>query len=137
MGSLATPDRTLLVLGSGPGIGRSVAALFASNRYSKVVLIARRAEQLNTEKRALQAAVPSVKVKTYAVDLTNTKALTAALDDADAVFGRPETVLYNAARVLPSELFVHPVEEIEYDLKVGCFCVGLSLRGGGGTDSVR
>jgi len=118
MGSLATLDRTLLVLGSGPGIGRSVTTQFASNRYNKVVLIARRADQLTTEKRAIEAAVPSVKVKTYAVDLTDAKALTAALDDADATFGRPETVFYNAARVLPSELFAHPVEDIEYDLKV-------------------
>jgi len=118
MGSLApSDDRTLLVLGSGPGIGRSVSTLFASRRYGKVVLIARRAEQLQAEKERLEK-VPGVTVGTYAVDLTDTEALLAALDDADAVYGKPEAVFFNAARVQLSAFFEHPVEDIEYDLKV-------------------
>ena len=119
MGSRAAADnRTLLVLGAGPGIGRSVTTLFASKRYNKVALIARRAEQLRAEKEAVESAVPGVRVEIYAVDLTNTDALTAVLDQADSAFGKPEAVFYNAARVVPSELFVHPVEDIEYDFKV-------------------
>jgi NAD(P)-dependent dehydrogenase (short-subunit alcohol dehydrogenase family) len=118
MGSLApSGDRTLLVLGSGPGIGRSVTTVFASRRYGKVVLIARRAEQLKVEKDFVERTT-GVEVGTYAVDLTDTKALLAALDDADATFGRPEAIFYNAARVLPSAFFEHPVEDIEYDLKI-------------------
>jgi NAD(P)-dependent dehydrogenase (short-subunit alcohol dehydrogenase family) len=118
MGSLAPSDgRTLLVLGSGPGIGRSVTTLFASRRYGKVVLIARRAERLKVEKEVVER-IPGVEVGTYAVDLTDTKALLAALDDSDATYGKPEVIFYNAARVLPSAFFEHPVEDIEYDLKV-------------------
>lgn len=111
--------KTILVLGAGPGIGRCVASLFASKRYNNVVLVARRADQLAVEKRAVEQAVSrQVNVKTYAVDTTNTEELLEALDDADAAFGQPEVVFYNAARVIPSEFFVHPVEDIEYDLKV-------------------
>jgi hypothetical protein len=128
MGSIPPSDRTILVLGSGPGIGRSVASLFASRRYGNVVLIARRAEQLRVEKELLER-VAGVAVGTYAVDLTDTKALLAVLDDADAVFGKPELVFYNAARVLPSAFFDHPVEDIEYDLKV-CTSPGLKGRTG-------
>jgi NAD(P)-dependent dehydrogenase (short-subunit alcohol dehydrogenase family) len=118
MGSVAPSDsHTLLVLGSGPGIGRSVTALFASRRYGRVVLIARRAEQLKIEKEFVES-ISGVQVGTYAVDLTDTKALLAALDDADATYGKPEAVFYNAARVLPSAFFEHPVEDIEYDLKI-------------------
>ncbi|KAK0658052.1 hypothetical protein B0T16DRAFT_503057 [Cercophora newfieldiana] len=118
MGSLAPSDtRTLLVLGSGPGIGRSVTTLFASRWYGNVVLIARRADQLKVEKEVVER-IPGVKVGTYAVDLTDTDALVAALDDADATFGKPEVVFYNAARVRPSAFFEHPVEDIEYDLKI-------------------
>jgi len=109
--------RTLLVLGAGPGIGRSVTSLFASHRFGNVVLIARRAEQLQIEKEVVER-IYGVKAGTYTVDITNTKALSAALDDADAKFGKPEVVFFNAARVLPSALFEHPVEDIEYDLKV-------------------
>jgi len=112
-------DKTILVLGAGPGIGRSVTSLFASRRYNNVVLIARRAGQLAVEKRAVQDAVGRrVNIKTYAVDTAKTEDLLQALDDADAAFGKPEVVFYNAARVLPSAIVDHPVEDIEYDLKI-------------------
>ena len=118
MGSI-TPERTLLVLGAGPGIGRSVASMFAANRYGNVVLVARRAERLKAEKRAIEeAAGGRVTVRAYALDVTDSEALRRALDDADAVLGKPEVVFYNAARVQPSAFFDHPVEDIEYDLKV-------------------
>lgn len=112
------PSKTLLVVGSGPGIGRAVTALFASKRYTNVVLLARRAESLATEKAAVEASSPGVNVKVYAVDVTDPVAVAKALDDADAAFGKPETVFFNAARVLPSAFFEHDVKEIEYDLKV-------------------
>jgi len=115
----AMTGKTILVLGAGPGIGRCVASIFASKRYNNVVLVARRAEMLQIERKALQASAGhGVNIKTYAIDTTNTADLLTALNDADAAFGKPEVVFYNAARVLPSELFVHPVEDIEYDLKI-------------------
>jgi NAD(P)-dependent dehydrogenase (short-subunit alcohol dehydrogenase family) len=112
------PSKTLLVVGSGPGIGRAVTALFASKRYTNVVLLARRTESLATEKAAVEASSPGVNVKVYAVDVTDPVAVAKALDDADAAFGKPETVFFNAARVLPSAFFEHDVKEIEYDLKI-------------------
>jgi NAD(P)-dependent dehydrogenase (short-subunit alcohol dehydrogenase family) len=112
-------NKTLLVVGSGPGIGRAVTTLFASKRYSNVVLVARRAESLAAEKAAVEQAVGSqVNIRTYAVDITDLAALSKALEDADAAFGKPECVFFNAARVLPSAFFEHDVKEIEYDLKV-------------------
>lgn len=112
-------DKTLLVVGSGPGIGRSVSTLFASKRYGKVTLIARNAEQLKTEKAALEEALgDKVKVKTFALDVTDSAALLKAVDDSEAEFGKPECVFYNAARVLPSQLLSHDVKDMEYDFKV-------------------
>ncbi|KAK3369265.1 hypothetical protein B0T24DRAFT_632237 [Lasiosphaeria ovina] len=110
--------KTILVLGAGPGIGRAVATLFASKRYNNIVLIARNAERLAAVQKAVKGANSGVTVKTYAVDTTNTVALFEALDDSDATFGKPEVVFYNAARVLPSSFLDHPVEDIEYDLKI-------------------
>lgn len=113
-------NKTLVVIGAGPGIGRSVTSLFASKRYSNVALIARRAEQLEIETKALEEAVGTqVRIKTYTVDVIDTDALAKALDDSDATLGKPECVFYNAARVLPSQLLSHDVKEIEYDFKVG------------------
>ncbi|KAK3367773.1 hypothetical protein B0H63DRAFT_405091 [Podospora didyma] len=111
-------NRTILVIGSGPGIGRSISTLFASKRYNNVVLIGRRAEQLKLEQAAVEAASPTVSVKIYAVDATDTAALLAALDDAEAAFGKPEVIFCNAARVLPSALLEHDVKDIEYDFKI-------------------
>jgi NAD(P)-dependent dehydrogenase (short-subunit alcohol dehydrogenase family) len=116
---MASTGKTLIVIGSGPGIGRAVTTLFTTKRYSNAVLIARRADSLAAEKAAVEQAVgPHINVKTYSVDITDSAALTAALDDADAAFGKPESVFFNAARVLPSAFFEHDVTEIEYDLKV-------------------
>lgn len=118
----AEGKKTLIVLGIGPGIGRSVTSLFAAKRYHHVALIARRAAQLEVEKKALQEAVgTNVTIKTYVADVVDTDALTRALDDADATLGKPECVFYNAARVLPSQLLSHDVKEIDYDFKVLIF----------------
>lgn len=112
-------DRTLLVIGSGPGIGRSVTTLFSSKRYNKVALIARRPEQLAVEKSLLEEAAPNVVVKTYALDISDPDALLKALNDSEADLGKPETVFFNAARVVPSQLLAHKTEDMEYDFKVG------------------
>jgi NAD(P)-dependent dehydrogenase (short-subunit alcohol dehydrogenase family) len=111
--------RTVFVIGSGPGISRSVVKLFAENRYSNVALIARRAEQLAEEEKALKSAVgDKVKVKTYALDIADSGALTKALSDAEAELGQAECIFFNAARVLPSELLKHDIKETEYDFKI-------------------
>ncbi|KAJ4288829.1 hypothetical protein N0V88_007156 [Collariella sp. IMI 366227] len=112
-------SKTILVVGSGPGIGRAIATLFASKRYTNVALIARRADSLQAEQAAIEQATGShITVKTYPVDITDSTALLKALDDADAALGKPECVFFNAARVLPSAFFEHDVKEIEYDLKI-------------------
>jgi NAD(P)-dependent dehydrogenase (short-subunit alcohol dehydrogenase family) len=113
-------NKTLLVIGSGPGIGRAVTTLFASKGgYNNIALIARRTESLATEQAAVEEAVgPQVTVKTYAIDVTDSEALLRAVADADAALGKPNCVFFNAARVVPSAFFEHDVKEIEYDLKV-------------------
>lgn len=113
-----TSGKTLLVVGSGPGIGRAVASIFASKRYTNIVLLARRLESLKQEQVAIETVTPGINVKTYAVDVTDSVAVGEALDDADAALGKPECIFYNAARVLPSSFFDHDVQDIEYDFKV-------------------
>ncbi|KAJ0114053.1 hypothetical protein J7T55_007887 [Diaporthe amygdali] len=116
---MAPNDKTLIVIGSGPGIGRAVTSLFAAKRYGNVALIARRAEQLELEQKAVEEAVGAgVKVKTYALDVTNSEALLKALDDIEIQLGKPECIFYNAARVQPSELLSHDVKDIEFDFKI-------------------
>ncbi|KAI5458822.1 hypothetical protein BGZ63DRAFT_416374 [Mariannaea sp. PMI_226] len=112
-------DRTLVVIGAGPGIGRSVASTFSSNRFSKIALVARREESLQAEKSSLEkTSTRAVTVKTYVVDVSDGDALVSAMDKIEADLGQPEVIFYNAARVLPSMLFEHPVADIELDFKI-------------------
>lgn len=116
---MISQEKTIVVIGSGPGIGRAIATLFASKRYGNVVLMARRASQLEEEKKSLMSAFgASVNIETFALDVVDSEALLQALAAAELRFGRPECIFYNAARVLPSQLFEHKVEDIEYDFKV-------------------
>jgi NAD(P)-dependent dehydrogenase (short-subunit alcohol dehydrogenase family) len=116
---MAHQNKTLLVIGAGPGIGRSVTTLFASKGYTKVALFARSSEGLAAEQKAVEESVGSGgKVKSYQVDVADLDALAKALAEADADLGKPDCIFYNAARVRPSELLAHDVQEIEYDFKV-------------------
>ncbi|KAG4290161.1 hypothetical protein FPRO06_02047 [Fusarium proliferatum] len=109
----------LLCIGSGPGIGRSVTALFAAKRYQNVALIARRPEQLDIEKAAiLEATGHGVDVRMYALDITDTEALHSTITRIEQTLGNIECVFYNAARVQKSSFFTYRVEDLEYDLKV-------------------
>ncbi|KAK6196738.1 hypothetical protein LQW54_011247 [Pestalotiopsis sp. IQ-011] len=116
---MAPQNKTLLVIGAGPGIGRSVTTLFASKAYANVALFARSADGLVSEKKAVEDAVgDKVKVKTYQADVADPEALGKALAESDADFGKPDCVFYNAARVQPSELLTHDLKDIEYDFKI-------------------
>lgn len=118
-------NNTLVIIGTGPGIGRSVACLFATKRYSRVGLIARRSESLETERLVLEKAVKGVVVKTYAVDVADRDALAGAMDEVRGDLGQPECIFYNAARVTQSKALDCSLDEVEYDFKVnhGMFAV--------------
>lgn len=114
-----------VVIGSGPGIGRSTAALFASKGFGRVCLLARSQAKLDDDEKAVKAAAKAagkeVKVTTHSIDITNLSALKQelrALEDE----GHLECVHFNAARVEPSKLLEAPVEDIEQDFAVSEWC---------------
>jgi NAD(P)-dependent dehydrogenase (short-subunit alcohol dehydrogenase family) len=114
-------DRLLLLIGSGPGIGRSVASRFVQQHFDRVALIARNAEQLEKDREAVLATAAGVNraviVQTWQIDIANTERLKEALGEIEQ-FGRLECVYFNAARVGPSVLFETSVETIEEDFRV-------------------
>jgi NAD(P)-dependent dehydrogenase (short-subunit alcohol dehydrogenase family) len=111
-------DRSLVLIGSGPGIGRHVAAEFARRRFNNIALVARSPTQLAEDKAAIETAAGSqVNVKTFAVDVTDTAKFRSTLDNIGQVFGPPECVYFNAARVIPTQFFVVKEEEILYDFR--------------------
>lgn len=114
-------SRILLLLGSGPGIGQSVASCFARYHFSAVALIARTESQLANDSGAVLAAATEagreIAVRTWRVDISDLELLERTLREVEE-FGRVECVYFNAARVEPSPLLDFPVQGIEADFRV-------------------
>ncbi|MEU1733319.1 SDR family NAD(P)-dependent oxidoreductase [Streptosporangium sp. NPDC020145] len=90
----------VVVIGAGPGIGRSVAARFAREGLP-VALVARTDR---TVKAVAEAIAPAgVRVVALTADSADETALREALDTAAAEIGPPDAVVYNAAIVRPDE----------------------------------
>lgn len=90
-----------VVIGVGPGIGRSVALRFAREGLA-VAVIARSAETVGAV--AADLAPSGVPVVALTADVTDEAALLAALDKAAAELGPPDVVVYNAALIQPDAL---------------------------------
>ncbi|WP_327233668.1 SDR family NAD(P)-dependent oxidoreductase [Streptomyces sp. NBC_01317] len=86
----------VVVVGAGPGIGKSVADRFAREGLS-VVAIARNRETLKAV--ADEIGQRGRKVLALTADSTDEKALHAALDTAAAEVGPLDVVVYNAALI--------------------------------------
>jgi len=110
-----------VLIGSGPGIGSTTAALFAAKKFDKIVLISRNAERLGQERKTVieraKQAGRDVQVKTLAVDIADSKALQDALSEVRK-FGDVEVLLFNAARVQPSPMLETSSDTIMADFKV-------------------
>jgi NAD(P)-dependent dehydrogenase (short-subunit alcohol dehydrogenase family) len=110
--------RTIVVFGSGPGIGRSVAQEFAANGFNHIILLARHHANLHQDKLAIEKISTNIKIDTITVNLADKASLKEALAKIDSLAKEIEFVLYNGARVAPSTLLEFPVEEMELDFKV-------------------
>lgn len=78
-----------VIIGAGPGIGRSVARRFAKEGLA-VGLVSRTGDDLGLER-----------VRTYRADCADEDELRAALDAAAGDLGTPDVVVYNAAIIRP------------------------------------
>jgi NAD(P)-dependent dehydrogenase (short-subunit alcohol dehydrogenase family) len=87
-----------VVIGAGPGIGRSVARRFAREGLP-VALIARSPGTLADVAEAVSPF--GVPVVTLTADSADETGLRAALDAASGALGLPDVVVYNAALIRP------------------------------------
>ena len=112
---------TFVIFGSGPGIGTSVASIFAEKHFDRVVLCARNAESLEKARKDVEAAAIKVmryiRVSTIQTDLTDLASLRQAFKEIERL-GPLGCVYHNAARIRFSEPLTTPVAEIEEDFKV-------------------
>lgn len=114
---------SLLVIGSGPGIALSTAALFAEKKFNKVALLARSPERLPQDKAGILEILKSkgkkdIEVVTWSVDISNSAAFKKVLGEVEQKYDDLTCVLFNAAKVAPSQLLEYPEEEIVKDFMV-------------------
>nr|POF05472.1 dehydrogenase/reductase sdr family member 12 [Quercus suber] len=115
------PGKTLLVLGSGPGIGVGVASTFAVRGFTHIALVARSSDKLKEDQGkvldAIQERGYSCQVKTWACDLTDFERLNTVLGEVDG-WGDLECVFFNAARVGGKPPLEESTEAIEKDFRL-------------------
>jgi NAD(P)-dependent dehydrogenase (short-subunit alcohol dehydrogenase family) len=134
---MSSTHNALLVFGSGPGIGRNVATLFAERGFRKVLLMSRDKQRLAQDAHLVRSAGAGVDVQAITVDAADTDSVRQALEKADeALGGTPlEFVLFNTARTGPSKFFDFSAEELEADLRV-CEVTTTEICNCGLTDSI-
>jgi NAD(P)-dependent dehydrogenase (short-subunit alcohol dehydrogenase family) len=93
----------VLVTGGGTGIGKAIAMAFAQADASNITILGRRADRLKPAATEISAAGSSVKVATFAVDLTKRDQVVKAFDEAVAKSGSIDILVSNAG-VRPNPL---------------------------------
>lgn len=89
---------TALVIGVGPGLGLSLARVFAEDGHP-VAMIARTKDRVDVEAQRLNAA--GLQAAGFGADAAHPADLAAAISEAVDQFGSPEVLFYNAAVVAP------------------------------------
>lgn len=119
---MASPPRALVVFGSGPGIGRNVAAVFGEHGFDRIILLSRDKERLSEDVTFVREAAPSASVDGLPTDLADLEGVRTTLTNLGTLLTgcALECVLYNAARVGRSKLFSFESEDLERDFRVGC-----------------
>ena len=83
------PGKTLLVFGSGPGIGTSVASTFAVRGFTHIALVSRDSARLKEDQDrvldAIQERGYSCQVKTWTCDVADLEALRKLLKEVQGL----------------------------------------------------
>ena len=103
-------DKPLIVItGAGSGIGAATARIFSADGHP-LLLLGRRLERLEA------LGLPNTMCR--AVDVTDRGALSAAVAEAETVYGPAEAIVNNAGVMLLGKIATQPVEEWDRMLDV-------------------
>lgn len=102
-------NKSILIIGAGPGLSYAVAEKFASQGFS-IGLISRYAEKLQTLKNELEAQGATVAYA--AADAGNAALLEAAINTISASIGGFDVVFYNAAVIKAKYILEESNEDI-------------------------
>jgi NAD(P)-dependent dehydrogenase (short-subunit alcohol dehydrogenase family) len=108
-------SNSIMIIGTGPAIGRAVAKKFGKAGWS-IVLTARNSDRLAGEVAALSAE--GVTVHAVPADATDPVALRAAIAEGDRLSGGLTVVHFNAAVVRKQDLFSMTDADVTSDLAI-------------------
>jgi len=121
--------KTLLLVGSGPGIGLSVAKIYAKKGFGKIALISRTLGRLQEEQKAVAATASGVEVKIWAVDVAQKASLITALKEVVSwANGKLDVVVYNAARVNQVAFFGLDDDQTISDLRIATLGLNTTME---------
>ena len=111
-------SESVLIVGTGPGLGSSLARLCASKNM-KVVLASRNIEKLNNLKK-------EIKAETFACDSSNIESVSNLFKETDKLIGTPNLVIYNAS-LRPKRSSVVDLDPHEAQKAINITCFGAFL----------
>ena len=130
---MSSSHGAIVVFGSGPGVGRNVAAIFAERGFERVILISRNATRLAQDADFVRSACAGVTVYEIPFDLGKSDEVQIGLEKVDKSLRGTllECVLFNAARLGRSPFFEFSAESLENDLRVrlALLCSSLLVLG--------
>jgi NAD(P)-dependent dehydrogenase (short-subunit alcohol dehydrogenase family) len=106
-------DRVVVITGAASGIGRSLAETYANQDAILVLIDKNEQKLLETSKRIEQSGAL---VKSFALDLTDTKAIENAFDGIKQLFERVDVVINNAGLGITKSIYDLTIEEWDYVL---------------------
>ena len=111
-------SESVLIVGTGPGLGSSLARLCAS-KGMKVILASRNFEKLKDLKKEIEA-------ETFVCDVSNVKDVSNLFKQTDKLIGIPNLVIYNASS-RPKKSSVIELDPIETQKSINITCFGAFL----------
>jgi NAD(P)-dependent dehydrogenase (short-subunit alcohol dehydrogenase family) len=107
------PYSTALIIGAGPGISASVARALSAAGL-QVALAARNVEKLAPLADEIGAA-------TFAADASDPDAVALLFDEADALFGTPDIVVYNPSARVRGRIVDIDAEDVRRAIEISAF----------------
>ncbi|WP_028778595.1 SDR family NAD(P)-dependent oxidoreductase [Shimazuella kribbensis] len=105
----------LVIIGSGPGIGLSVAKKFGTQGF-QVILVSRTQESLERNTKELQEQ----NIESYGVsaDAADSESLKKAIKQIKSAYGVPDVLVYNVANIVPGDALTLAEQQLIDDFKV-------------------
>ncbi|MCY0096368.1 SDR family NAD(P)-dependent oxidoreductase [Hoeflea ulvae] len=110
----------VVITGGSSGIGAAIARIEAARR-ARISLIARRLQPLEQMRGELLAQFPSAQIRIHAADVTDTAALTTAIENCETEFGPCHRLIASAGIAVPGELMSQPLETFRAQIESNLF----------------